>query len=76
MRRELHKELMPRSTAAAAGTDRIRVINAHTRTRPRLQHCLHTMYMRRRSASLTATPDALNKSRSMMHHACSLSAVP
>ena len=27
------------------------------------------MYTRRRLASLTATPDALNKSRSMMHHA-------
>ena len=62
--------------AAAAGCDRTRDINAHTRTRPRLQHCLHTRYTRRRAASLTAAPDALSKSRSMLHHACLLSAAP
>jgi hypothetical protein len=62
--------------AAAAGCNRARDMNAHTRTCPRLQHCLHTRYTRRRSASLTAAPDALNKSRSMLHHACLLSAAP
>ena len=79
MRRELRKELMPRSSSSRVrqntGYKRARA-HAHARTRTRLQHCLHTTYTRRRSASLTATPDALNKSRSMMHHACSLSAVP
>ncbi len=59
----------------AAGCNEKQDVTAHTRTRPRLQHCLHTMYTRRRSSSLTAAPDALDKSRSLLHHARSLSAV-
>ena len=65
-----------RPTAGAAGCDRTRDINAHTRTRPRLEHALQTRYTRRRAASLTAAPADVDKSRSMLHHARLLSAVP
>jgi hypothetical protein len=62
------------AAAAAAGCNRTRDINAHTRTRPRPLHCLQPDEELRRSR--LAAPDALNKSRNMQHHACLLSALP
>jgi hypothetical protein len=41
-----------------------------------IAHSLHTRYARRSAASLTATPAASNKSRSMSHHARLLEAEP
>ena len=64
------------SATRAAGFAETRDETARTRTHPRLQQCLHTRYTRRRAASLTAAPEKMNNSRSMLHHASLFSAVP